>query len=163
MSRLLSTERKVRIFRDEADRCIQLAGRLPAEQARLPVVIARFPGIEDSSRGWSVYMTLQHLVIVGSAILAGVPRLAAGKRIDTAVKIEDVKPAADAGPEQLRRLADLADGYASLPAAVGAAREGSRLRHPWFGDLNASEWLTLAAVHNRIHRHQIERIIASLS
>ena len=33
--------------------------------------------------------------------------------------------------------------------------------HPWFGELNAKEWLVVNYLHNRIHLKQIERIKAS--
>jgi hypothetical protein len=32
--------------------------------------------------------------------------------------------------------------------------------HPWFGPLNAQQWLAFAAPHENIHRKQIEAIIA---
>jgi hypothetical protein len=37
-----------------------------------------------------------------------------------------------------------------------------RYEHPWFGPLDAFGWHALAAGHIRIHREQIERIVAKL-
>ena len=34
--------------------------------------------------------------------------------------------------------------------------------HPWFGPLNAYQWLVFAAPHENIHRKQIEAIVAQL-
>src|SRR5687768_11192069 len=51
------------------------AGRDEARLAR-QVLIPRLPGLEDSSRFWSVYMTLEHLRIVNEAITQVIGALA---------------------------------------------------------------------------------------
>src|SRR6187402_1074650 len=51
----------------------------PADAAR-PVLIKRLRGLEDSSRNWSVYMTLAHLRIVNRATRATMTQLLAGQR-----------------------------------------------------------------------------------
>jgi hypothetical protein len=34
--------------------------------------------------------------------------------------------------------------------------------HPWFGALTPQRWVCLGAIHQQIHRRQMERIIAGL-
>jgi len=34
------------------------------------------------------------------------------------------------------------------------------LRHPWFGEMNAHQWHCLAAMHQSVHRKQMQRILA---
>jgi hypothetical protein len=162
MSRLLSTSRKTAMYSAEVDRCVALARDLTEEQGKRRVLVKRFPGIEDSSRHWSAFMVIEHLVIVGSAILDGIPRLARGEGLGYEVRIGDVKPSPESGPEQLERLTALAADFSRIVPGLGALDRGSRHVHPWFGALNAGEWLTLAAVHNRIHRHQMGLIVARL-
>jgi hypothetical protein len=104
-------------------------------------------------------MVVEHLVIVGAAILDGVPRLADGGDLGYEVRIQDVKPSPESGPEQLERLTALAGEFSRVMPGLGPLERGSRHVHPWFGALNAAQWLMLAAVHNRIHRHQLELIV----
>lgn len=162
LARFYPTERTVAMFCGEAAAALESARGLSEEQGRTRVLIKRLAGIEDSSRHWSVYMTVAHLVIVGRAIRDGVPRLAAGEALAHEVRVEDVKPSPDAGPECLADLAQLCSELRAMLPRLADPRGGSRLVHPWFGPLCAAEWLALAAVHNGIHRRQIQRIIAGL-
>lgn len=90
-------DRLTALFRDEAMRAIDAASLLSEDNGRRRVLVPRFLGIEDSSRNWSVFMVLEHLVIVNSAIAAALPRLYAGHSVSTEVRIEDVKPVPEAG------------------------------------------------------------------
>jgi hypothetical protein len=35
--------------------------------------------------------------------------------------------------------------------------------HPWFGPMTAHDWHCLAAIHHRVHRRQLERIVGKLT
>ena len=161
-AQLVAKDRLTGMFRDEALRAVAIARQLSEEAGRRRVLIPRFLGIEDSSRNWSVYMTLEHLVIVNSAIAAALPRLYAGRAISTEVRVEDVKPVAEAGPEQIEDLVRLVDRYTDMVEKLGNLRAGIAHPHPWFGSLSAAQWHALAAVHNSVHRRQIERIVKAL-
>lgn len=161
-AQLVSKDRLTGLFRDEALRAVAVARQLSEEAGRRRVLIPRFLGIEDSSRNWSVYMTLEHLVIVNSAIAAALPRLYAGNEVSTEVRVEDVKPIAEAGPEQIEDLVGLVDRYTDMVEKLGNLRAGISHPHPWFGSLSGAQWHALAAVHNGVHRRQIERIVKVL-
>lgn len=162
VARFLSKARLTGAFRDEAERAIAIARGLSEEQGRQRVLVERFIGIEDSSRDWSIYMTLEHLVIVNTAIAALLPQLYSGRVVGTQVRVEEVKPVPEAGPEQLDDLQGLVDRYTEIVEKLGNLRAGTTLRHPWFGELSAAQWHALAAVHNSTHRRQIERIANAL-
>lgn len=157
-ARFVSKDRLTRLFRAEAERAIALARGLSEQQGREPVLIERFIGIEDSSRHWSVYMTLEHLVIVNTAIAAILPQLYSGRVVGTEVRIEEVKPVPEAGPEQIADLEALVARYVEIVDKLGNLRAGASLPHPWFGPLSAAQWHALATVHNSTHRRQIARI-----
>ncbi|ESQ16764.1 MAG TPA: hypothetical protein DDY14_17355 [Chromatiaceae bacterium] len=157
-----SKDRLTALFHDEAMRAINLAAPLSEENGRRRVLIPRLFGIEDSSRNWSVFMVLEHLVIVNSAIAAALPRLYSGRGSNAEVQIEDVKPVPEAGPEQMQDLVRLVDRYTDIVEKLGNLRAGISHPHPWFGPLSAAQWHTLATVHNSIHRRHIERIIKRL-
>jgi hypothetical protein len=162
-ARFLGKDRLTQMFLQEAERAMALARSLSEAQGRQRVRVDRFIGIEDSSREWSVYMTLEHLVIVNTAVAAILPQLYSGRVVGTQVKIEEVKPVPEAGPEQIDDLAALVERYADIVDKLGNLRAGARLPHPWFGSLSAAQWHALATIHNSTHRRQIERIKQALS
>jgi hypothetical protein len=53
--------------------------------------------------------------------------------------------------------------YGHCVAELDDLRTRTRHVHPWFGALSARQWHALAALHNRIHRTQIERILLGLT
>lgn len=131
---------------------------LDDDQAKKQVLIDRFIGIEDSSRNWSVFMTLQHLCIVNAGMQAIIESLTGGESFDQTVRIEDVKPDADAGPEFVDRFSKSSKQLQQTVSQIESLKTGRTHTHPWFGDINAKQWYTLAAVHTQIHRKQIEKI-----
>ncbi|MGB0993746.1 MAG: hypothetical protein ACPG32_14915 [Akkermansiaceae bacterium] len=144
------------------------------------VLISRVTGIEDSSRNWSVFMTLEHLNIVNRAIANIVTALSKNLPIAQEVSVAEVKPAVEEhdeickkeaavfAKEKVEKFASTCGFYRSALHRVNLSFlkfEGGSSpthQHPWFGSLNAHEWHLLAAVHMRIHRQQISRILHQL-
>jgi hypothetical protein len=158
-ARFATKDRLSALFRTEAQRAIDSARLLSEEKGRRRVLVPRLLGIEDNSRNWSVYMVLEHLVIVNSAIAATLPRLYAGRGASTEVRAEEVSPLAEAGPEQMDDLAKLVERYTDMVEKLGNLRAGIAHPHPWYGPLSAAQWHALAVVHNSVHRRHIERIV----
>jgi hypothetical protein len=149
-----------RWIRTEADRILELARPLSAEDATKRVLIPRLAGLEDSSRFWSVCMALDHLVIVTTAVGRVIESLAQGVVPTRTASTAEVKPnpAADVGVTE-RFEASLRD-YFTRVDAIANLKTKEKYRHPWFGPLDALNWHRLTALHHRIHRRQVERIIA---
>ncbi|MGB8169656.1 MAG: DinB family protein [Chthoniobacteraceae bacterium] len=125
------------------------------------VLIRRPPGLEDSSRYWSVWMTLDHLRIVHAEMTRVIAALTNGRQLTGEASTAAVKPspAADASV-----VADYEASCDRLLATAAAARElktPDRFTHPWFGPLDANGWYALAGGHLGIHRVQIERILTA--
>ncbi|MCG6940571.1 MAG: DinB family protein [Thiohalocapsa sp.] len=158
----LSKDRLTELFRAEAEEAMALARGIDEDQGRRRVLVGRLFGMEDSSRDWSIYMTLEHLVIVNSAIAATLPRLFSGLEVSDTVRVQDFKPVPEAGPEQLEDLANIVERYTDMVDKLGNLRAGIRYTHPWFGELSAAQWHALAAVHNSVHRRQVKRIMRAL-
>ncbi|NCA72141.1 MAG: DinB family protein [Sphingobacteriia bacterium] len=149
-------------FRHDALRAGMLARGLSETQGRTPVRIARFPGIESSSRNWSVYMTLDHLVMVNTAIMVLLHAICSDHNHGAEIGLEDVEPHRDAGPDRIPALEAAVERYSDLVERLGPLRSRERHPHPWFGQLSARQWHAVAAIHNRTHRIQIERILRRL-
>lgn len=163
-ARLRSTERVTEDFLAEGRRVLDLARSVPETDARRRVLVRRIPMMEDSSRYWSLYMVLDHLIQVDTAVWVLLRRLAGARAAGMQVKIEAVKPHENAGPDRIAAFESLLGRYAETLHRVGDLRRhrSARHPHPWFGRLDAARWHLLAARHHRIHRIQAERILAGL-
>jgi hypothetical protein len=154
-----SAEQFIASFQMERERIRHLVESHSAEEASKRVLIERVRGLEDSSRYWSVWMTLEHLRIVHEGLARIISDLARGVAPPGVVSTAAVKPKEDVDAAVVRVYEKSCDMV--LAAAKGAPnlKSGVRHTHPWFGPLDAHGWLALAAGHLRIHRVQIERIL----
>ena len=160
ISPLVSWNLARRLFQHEGRRILELTENLSTEQLIRRVLVPRITGIEDSSRYWSPAMTVAHLLIVGDAVADFIVRLSRGETIDTPVRIEDVKPDDDTVSSILNDYrAFLSRFDARMTQDITNRRSRTTHRHPWVGPLTAHQWLNLAAVHQRIHRKQIQAIL----
>lgn len=122
-------------------------------------LIPRLRGLEDSSRNWSVLMTLDHLRIVNNEIARVIGMLVQGRVPESAASIAAVKPRPDAGPEAVSAYEDSCDRWIAAMASHQDLRTRVRYAHPWFGPLDAAGWQALVVMHMGIHRNQIARIL----
>lgn len=162
MRALLTKEALTRRLLRETQWIIDLSRTVPDELARKPILIERPMGLEDSSRGWSVFMVLQHLVIVDGGIRELALALPNDKPMVREVRIAEVKPTPSAGPEQRDQLRATVDDYVKVIGTVRELRTAQHHPHPWFGTLDLRGWHALAAMHTRAHRRQMQRILAAL-
>ena len=160
--RRTSREGFEKMFEDERANIGELAESRLDSQLSSPVLIERIRGLEDSSRYWSVFMTLEHLGIVNSGITNAIHLLSRGKVPTRESSTSDVKPSAEAGAGSRELFERSCDDFLTRSRAVEKLATEKRYRHPWFGPLDAAGWHALAATHMRIHRIQIERILAGL-
>ncbi len=147
----------------ETNKVLDAARKLASEQLQQQVLIPRLTGIEDSSRDWSAAMVLQHLVIVDNGISELIVALSHNQTHEREVRIADVKPDVNAGQEQLPHLEEAVQTYLDRVATVENLYTEERHAHPWFGEMNAHGWHTLAALHTMIHRRQLDVIIKACS
>ncbi len=159
-----SWDRAQRLFQHEGRRIIDLAGTLSGGELDTRVLVHGVIGIEDSSRYWSVALALEHVMIVGDTTAEIVVALSHDRAPSVRVDIAAVKPpgklpAAEA-VETYRRF--LVRYQRRTTEEIGDRRSRRRLDHPWFGELTAHQWHCLAAMHQGIHRRQIEAIAKGL-
>ncbi len=144
----------------ERDAILALVRGLEPARAARPVLIKRLRGLEDSSRHWSVYMTLAHLRIVNHAIHGTMTALLAGRRQAGAASTAAVKPEANAGAEEVASFERACEELLELERASPSFKTEQRYAHPWFGPLAAADWFFMAGFHLALHRKQIEAILA---
>jgi hypothetical protein len=155
---VISQRTAMQLFKSEAERILSLARSTSPKQGIVPVLIERITGIEDSSRYWSVFMVLDHLRIVNEGIALIIEDLSHDRPFTQEVRIQDVKPRRESGPETLERYVQSVATYEASINRLG--KFGSRIRHPhpWFGPMTAGDWHCLAGIHHFVHRRQIVRI-----
>lgn len=96
-------------------------------------------------------------MIVGNGIRNLIKQLAAGHRPSGRFRITKVKPKGELGRDPRKLLGEYISSF---------NRDLDHLRfpkkptfpHPWFGELNATQWYQYAALHHLSHRIQAERI-----
>jgi len=149
-------------FQREREAIGALLQKCDAESGAQRVLIARPRGLEDSSRHWSVWMTLDHLRIVNLGIVRVIRALANGIVPDGQASTAAVKPNPDATATVAAEYESSCDAVLAAAAEPASLDTSLRYAHPWFGPLNAAGWHVLAGGHMGIHRVQIERILAGL-
>jgi hypothetical protein len=126
------------------------------------ILIPRLRGMEDSSRHWSVWMTLDHVRIVNNAMASTIRTLSAGEIPQRVASTAAVKPDISATGEVRSAYEASCDEVLAAAAASPNLRTAVRFAHPWFGPLDAFSWYALAGRHMDIHRKQLEQILAGL-
>jgi hypothetical protein len=155
-------ERSTRRFQHEREAIRALIRPCDAETGAQRVLIARPHGLEDSSRYWSVWMTLDHLRIVHHSFVRVIRALTEGIVPPGRANTADVKPSPNVTPVVAADYEQSCDEYLAVVREASDLNTLVRYAHPWFGPLNAAGWHALSGGHLRIHRVQIERILAGL-
>ncbi len=150
-------------FKHEGETILRLAQTVDSETGCRPVLVRRVFGIEDSSRQWSVYMLLHHLVIVDQGMMAVIESLCAGRPFEQQIKIEQVKPDPATGPEIVDSYRQTQADYQATLTRLSPLKSAQTHDHPWFGPMNARAWHGLAAIHHTIHRRQLQAILSQLA
>ena len=156
-----SRDSALRRFTTEAERIRSLVVLLDGDTGSRPVLVPRLLGLEDSSRCWSPFMVVEHLVIVDANMFRIMSDLVAGRLHPEEARIQDFKPASSAGGDALVAFEQLVGRFAASVPRWPQLHTACRHAHPWFGALDAHGWLCLAGLHHRIHRRQLERILAT--
>ena len=142
----------------EAGRICALVDALDDNAGARRVLVPRLLGLEDSSRFWSPFMVVEHLVIVDTNMFRIMNDLVAGRTHPHEARIEDFKPGPTASRAALLSFQKLVGDFEATVPRWPALRTRCRHAHPWFGPLDAHGWLCLAGMHHAIHRRQLERI-----
>lgn len=164
LCKITTYDMAIKLFEKESKLLLREVTLIPEPLRDKRILVPRLPAIEDSSRFWSAAMVLEHLIIVGGRIKVVAQLLARGEvppgKADTAA----VKPPGElAGKICVSEYKKYSDDFLqSVRALRGDQWAKTTFEHPWFGPLTLHKWICLAAIHQRIHRRQIEAIISRL-
>ncbi|HEY2343348.1 MAG TPA: DinB family protein [Chthoniobacteraceae bacterium] len=147
-------------FERERDDILALAKSRDDASASRRVLIPRLRGLEDSSRYWSVWMTLDHLRIVNLGTAVVIRALLAGNPPQRVASTATVKPDPKVDASVTEKFKHSCADFLASVAGTADLQTKARYAHPWFGLLNAADWHALGGMHMRLHKHQIECILA---
>ncbi len=153
-----SWERARERFLEETATCLEIYKNLPPEFANEKVLIKRLGGLEDSSRYWSASMTLEHMVSVAKGMTNVIRTLDKEQRLIYDMRITQFKPKEEHQGCLAGYFSSNMQECAEQLAGIKNHNSKARHKHPWFGPLNTHGWHTLLALHQKIHRHQLEHI-----
>jgi hypothetical protein len=158
LSRDATREKSAALLAKEQAAILALAESCDAEAGSRRVLIRRIPGMEDSSRYWSVFMTLEHLRLVNTGVADIIHALGKGNLPSRPANTANVKPAPGADVTALRHFKASCGLIERAVSRIDNLRT-IRFAHPWFGLLDAGLWYFLTGFHARLHRQQIEAIL----
>ena len=101
--------------------------------------------MEDSSRYWSVFMTLDHLRIVNLAVAGTIRALGKGELPDRVAGTADVKPDPTADITAIGEFERSCELFSKCAQQVPDSKTPKRFDHPWFGPMDAAGWHALGA------------------
>ena len=163
-SKKMTWETSQAFFKKEGDKILKLAHSLPKEKLTQRILIKSMVGLEDSSRYWSVSMAMEHLMIVGNQIADGIVDLSQGKVPDKKADTATVKPFENLPAEKIiSRFENFISNFLERTTKnISNLGSSQKFEHPWFGKLDARQWMALSGIHQQIHRKQAEAIVLGL-
>lgn len=166
VSKRVPREQCRRTYEVFTHKIIHIVTNTPPEKRNIKMLIPPQPGLEDSSRYWSLNDTLEHLLIVSRGIEGIIVSLAGEKKPQGKVDTALVKPTKSDqdflaefqtyAPELMKRI----DLKINQP---GMSYDAQMLfEHPWFGGINLRQYYWLLGSHQGIHYKQVKEITKRL-
>jgi hypothetical protein len=149
-------------FNNETNSILALAEGTDPSLASQRVLINRLRGLEDSSRYWSLYMTIEHLCIVNRFIIDVINSLLKGQKPQVVVSTAAVKPNEQVNQNVVTLFRSICDEFNNTFPTTKNLESNTTLAHPWFGELNAKQWHYFAGFHMSLHRKQMIKINENL-
>jgi hypothetical protein len=143
------------IFEFEKTEILRLVRNVEPNLAGKQVLIKRLRGLEDSSRFWSIYMTVDHLRIVNQGTTDLIIALANGETPSRVVSTAAVKPSATADVSTVQEFERVCNKFQETVQEIADLKTNLTWAHPWFGELNAQRWHFFMGFHMSLHRKQI--------
>lgn len=146
-------------FEEERQRVRELISVCDEALGDRQVLIPRPRGLEDSSRHWSVWMTLEHLRLIHESLRKVMLALSRGVSLEGKASTAAVKPPVGITSSVIPVYEASCDALISTAQQIKSLKTELKFAHPWFGPLDAYGWYAMAPFHLRLHRAQIQTIL----
>jgi hypothetical protein len=145
---------------------LSLAQAVAPEAGRRPVRVPPMLGVDEDMRDWSLFMILEHNVIVNRSITVMVKSLANDEK-PAATGVDDPKrdvmPSQHPGEEQIQAFQSSVETHLEVVSRLPRLRPTATSRHPVFGQLNAHGWHCMFGLHLDIHRSQAKAVCDTIN
>lgn len=159
-SNMTSWEESQSGFQAVTDKIVKALEGLSDHELATPVLVPPLPGIEDSSRNWSIAMTLEHLCITGRGTCEIIHQLSQEKNPKIVVETKNLKPLGKTPPAQvISQFKSFC--YSDVPkmeTSVSNRKAKAKHYHPWFGMFTTHQWHWLLTMHQGLHYNHIKEI-----
>lgn len=161
-----SFARNVADFENQANQLINSVNKHDYDLLGICETIPRLVGLRDESCSWSVYMVIEHLRLHTDFLLKAMRSLiVANELTDPAPALRYWHPE-DVGDESLDRFQDSVWQYVGFANNLLESRKHRQstgtIRHPLYGLLDVKRLSVYGSQHLRLHRRQVQKIIASI-
>lgn len=163
LSKKDTPEKNWKRFEKTNRKILDLVKNLSLEQMHKKVLVPKLPGIEDSSRYWSVADTLEHIEIVAESIAELLELLVKKEVPNKKVDIASYKPKGKYNGQDPRpNFEHLSKKMLERLSPLEIKHQKPYFNHPWLGNFSALQWQWLLSTHSGIHLNQILHIKQSL-
>jgi len=107
-------------------------------------------------------MTADHLRIVNDQIAGVIASLCKGKVPAGAASTAAVKPSEQVDASIISAFEKTCADFEKTVTAQSDLKTKLTFPHPWFGPMDAAAWHFMTGFHMRLHRKQMELILAGL-
>lgn len=154
-------------FQSETQKILKIVEKVSEEDFQTRILIPRLKGMEDSSRYWSIALTMDHLCITIGGMTMVAAELAKGNPLSIMVDTAMVKPKQENvgnKAKMIEQLEKITRESVNLLLPFEKSASGMhRLNHPWFGKIDANGWVWVLGQHQALHRKQIQLIVERIS
>jgi hypothetical protein len=145
---------------------IGICEHLTEREFQTRLLVRRLRGMEDSSRFWSVALTIEHLCITMKGMSYIASEIAQSHSISVVTDTAKVKPKQEDITSKLEMIEKFKkctnDAMVLLKPHQSQHLDTVKINHPWFGPISAEGWVWVIAQHQALHRKQIQLIVEQL-
>lgn len=158
-----SIEASKKSFEKLSEKILKELEGLSEAQLQTKILVPPQAGLEDSSRFWSIAMTLEHLGIVGRKLILLINSLSQNLPIYEKADIGKLKPFGEMTvAESIQDFKKFVfDEFPNVH--LPDPDPGNLFEHPWFGPMNCRQYYWLLGTHQAIHLKQIRAIKKGLA
>lgn len=149
----------LRLFQEEGERVLAECAGLSPELLFKRVTVPWLFGIEDGTRHWSAAMVLEHLTTAGTRMGEIIVALSKGRPARPIGDMRELKPSGRVAEDIVEQFGVFLKVFGETMEERVEDRASRRCcEHPRFGSLDAHEWSCVAALHQRLHRRQMQAV-----
>lgn len=166
VSKRTTREESKRNYEILTQKLVEKVSKIPNDLRNIKILVDPIPGLEDSSRYWSLNEVMIHIMIVSKGMESVILSLAAGVVPQGQVNIAHFKPKKpehDPLPEFVSFASNLIKRIDERLNQPGMDfNSPAKFRHPWLGEICLRQWYWLLGSHLSIHYRQTKEILKGL-